>query len=428
MRSRKVSSRGADVGAGDSVRRPSTRGAASSGRRSRRVAGHLRAMTAQGVQLADRERAHVQRERRRRGEQPERIHLDAQDDGRHRRPSRWPPSSAAAAFQARPHAALRHRHVEQRRRRLTHLRHHRRRPFVQHDVIGMPVEAVLVEGDDDVGAGAGDGGADVGVQLGTLDPGQEPVAVVEQRHFAQAQLAGPPPPARGRATRPCAGGRMSSSAPRPPRLSAQQRRSECPRAAHRASSPPLASDSSSGWAKTASREWPAGRRWPHPQARAACAGQRRGTAAGSRPPSGQRRSAPPPRRAPAARSSASTRGRPATSVVERIERHASHIVVHDSRHGAAAQGGDRRAARGGFGQHQAERLAGLHRIEQRSRAHQAARPSRRAAPRPCRPPGCPSTSGATCSPIIVVLVRPRAAGDARSGAPARSPAARPSLR
>ena len=54
----------------------------------------------------------------------------------------------------------------------------------------MPVEAVLVEGDDDVGLGAGDGAQDVVLQLGTSDPGQEAVAVVEQRHVGDPQLAG----------------------------------------------------------------------------------------------------------------------------------------------------------------------------------------------------------------------------------------------
>ena len=54
--------------------------------------------------------------------------------------------------------------------------------------------------------------------------------------------------------------------------------------------------------------------------------------------------------------------------VEIVEDHAGDALVDDFADGAAIERGDRRAARHRFGEHQAERLARLNRIEQRARA------------------------------------------------------------
>src|SRR3954451_1500597 len=51
-----------------------------------------------------------------------------------------------------------------------------------------------------------------------------------------------------------------------------------------------------------------------------------------------------------------------------VEDHAGHPLVHDLAHGAAIERGDGRAARHRFGEDEPERLARLNRVEQRARA------------------------------------------------------------
>ena len=70
--------------------------------------------------------------------------------------------------------------------------------FVYRDVVGMPVEAVHVERDDDVWPEPADGAEDVRLEPHVVDPGEHAILVVEQYEVANAenpcgipQLAGP---------------------------------------------------------------------------------------------------------------------------------------------------------------------------------------------------------------------------------------------
>src|ERR1019366_368745 len=142
---------------------------------------------------------------------------------------------------------------------------------------------------------------------------------------------------------------------------AQTMTTRAPASASRASVPPQASDSSSGWAKIPSTV---------------------------RPSSGRKRSAMmrlhdplvygdvfvdhPARPEPRDRAlvhAAAIEVEDARQVVDHLlevlKDHAGDALVHHFAHRAAIERGDRRAARHRLGQHQAERLARLNRVEQR---------------------------------------------------------------
>ena len=151
------------------------------------VAGDLRAVAAERRQFRGGEVAGIQHQRRRAGKQPERIHFVNPEHA-----LRWRRIRVCRGDRGRQHAthaATGHRDIEQRRRLLPHRGHHRRRAFVHDDVVGVPVEAVVVEGHDHVRFQPGDGGADVRVQRLALDPRQEPVAVVQQDDLVHTQHA-----------------------------------------------------------------------------------------------------------------------------------------------------------------------------------------------------------------------------------------------
>jgi hypothetical protein len=59
--------------------------------------------------------------------------------------------------------------------------------FVHRDVVGMPIEAVLVEGDDYVRLEPADGIEDVRLELRGVDPREHAILVVEQYDISEAQ-------------------------------------------------------------------------------------------------------------------------------------------------------------------------------------------------------------------------------------------------
>ena len=120
------------------------------------------------------------------------------------------------------------------------------------DVVGVPVEAVFAERHDHVRPAFDDRRVDVPLQHAGWQPGQHAVGVIAKHA-----------PRRGRASaarrlelaRPC-GTEVVYIAPT--RLAARQAEQRHVRPAGGApcEQPAAASDSSSGWAKTASSEWP----------------------------------------------------------------------------------------------------------------------------------------------------------------------------
>ena len=62
--------------------------------------------------------------------------------------------------------------------------------FVHRDVVGMPVEAVLVESEDDVWPEPADGAEDVCLEPRVVDPGEHAILVVEQYEVANAENLG----------------------------------------------------------------------------------------------------------------------------------------------------------------------------------------------------------------------------------------------
>ena len=212
---------------------------------------------------------------------------------------------------------------------------------------------------------------------------------------------------------------------------AHSRTTRAPASARRASVPPHASDSSSGCAKTASTVRPARR-----QRRRI----RRSVSVGHDAASTSRRvdgdvlvdhavdaEARDRALADAPAIEAEHARQPVDHLLEVVEHDAGDALVDDLADRAAIERGDRRAAGHRFGQHEAERLARLDRVEERPRAAVQLHLGREVGLADVDDLRAVDVRRDVLAVVVVLRRRPGSAACRRAWRP-RSPAARPCLR